>query len=237
MKVALASARFINGDIPHNLLQMRRFASWAKTAGADVVVFGEAFLQGFDGFVWEYEADREMAITTDGPVFAQLKAISQDTGIDLMTGFLEREGETLYSSCGLIEAGALAQRYRRISRGWKEYSCTDEHYREGEETTPFFYRGKRCLMPLCGDLWDDPERFRGAELLFWPVYVNFSKQEWGSHEELAYAHQVNPLAEDVLMVNSLSDDPDAHGGCCWFSGGRVKASLAMGTEGILMVDI
>ncbi len=237
MRIALVAARFVNGDIRHNLSQAWRWSRAAKQAGADLLCFGEAFLQGFDGFVWEYEKDRDMAISTSGPVFQELKDISRQSGIDLMMGFLEIEGETLYSSCALMAAGGLSQLYRRISRGWKEYSRTDAHYQEGSEVKPFAYRGRRCLMALCGDLWDAPERFRGAELLLWPVYVNISREEWGASLMEEYAQQVKELAPDVLMINSLSENPDAFGGCCWFSEGRAQASLAMGTEGLLMVDI
>lgn len=237
MTIALAAARFVNGDIRHNLSQMWRWAREAWTAGAELLCFGEAFLQGFDGFVWEYEKDKEAAIATDGPVFDELKRISRETGIDLMTGFLERAGEALYSFCALVVGGELAQLYRRISRGWKEYSRTDGHYQEGDSTPVFSYRGRRCRMALCGDLWDAPERFQGAELLFWPVYVNFSREEWGQGMMTEYARQANGLADDVLLINSLSENPDAFGGCCWFSGGRTKASLAMGTEGLLLVEV
>lgn len=237
MKIALAAARFVNGDIAHNLAQAERWARAARTAGAELLCFGEAFLQGFDGFVWDYERDKEMAVTTGGPAFASLKRISREAGMDLMLGFLERAGDRLYSSCALIEAGELSQLYRRVSRGWKEYSRTDAHYQEGDEVKPFAYRGRRCLMALCGDLWEDPERFRGAELLFWPVYVNFSEEEWGASGMDQYALQGKDLAPDVLMINSLSENPDAFGGCCWFAGGQTKASLAMGTEGLLMVDL
>lgn len=67
----------------------------------------------------------------------------------------------------------------RLSRGWKEFRITDEHYCEGDVAQPFLYRGRRCLIALCGDLWDLPERFDcGEEILFWPVYVNFKQADW-----------------------------------------------------------
>lgn len=237
MRIALAAAKFINGDIPHNLAQIRRFAGQAKAAGAGLVCFGEAFLQGFDAFVWEHEKDRDMALCVTQPPFTALYDISVEWDIDLMTGFLEREGERLYSSCALIVEGKLRRCFRRLSRGWKEFSKTSHHYREGDEAPVFSYQGRRCQMALCGDVWDMPERFTGADLLFWPVYINFTPEEWGGLEQAEYAHQMKDLAPDVLMINSLSDDPDAHGGCSWFSEGKTKASLAMGSEGLLVLDI
>ena len=167
MKIALASARFINNNVHFNLEQIRRYAREAKGAGADLLCFGEAFLQGFDALNWDYVHDREIAVATDSGVFGELRALTEEVGIDLLFGFIERAGEVLYSSCALLEGGKMLHLYRRISKGWKEYEKTGEWYQEGGAPEVFSYRGKQCLITLCGDLWDAPERFRqGQDLLF-----------------------------------------------------------------------
>ena len=80
--------------------------------------------------------------------------------IDLLFGYVEREGDSLYSSCALMQKGQLLYNYRRVSQGWKHYWRTDHHYREGDTVEVFSYRGKRCAIALCGDLWDNcAERF------------------------------------------------------------------------------
>ena len=152
MRIALAAARFINGDIPHNLAQIRRFAGQAKAAGAGLVCFGEAFLQGFDAFVWEYEKDRDRALCVTQPPFTALYDISVEWGIDLMTGFLEREGERLYSSYALIVEGKLRRCFRRLSRGWKEFSKTSHHTGKGMRPC-FLLSGQAMPEALCGDVW------------------------------------------------------------------------------------
>lgn len=62
MKIALASAKFINNDIAYNLHQMERYARCAKDSGSDLICFGETFLQGFDSLCWNYEKDKEIAV-------------------------------------------------------------------------------------------------------------------------------------------------------------------------------
>ena len=52
LKIALASAKFINKDVTHNLIEMEKFMCIAKENGADLVCFGEAFLKGFDSLCW-----------------------------------------------------------------------------------------------------------------------------------------------------------------------------------------
>ena len=144
MKIALASAKFKNNDVPFNLRQIEDCMLQAKEAGAELVCFGEAFLQGFDALTWYWERDRDVAVTTDSEVFRALERLTADTGIDLLVGFLEREGEEIYSSCALLSEGRAVHNYRRISRGWKDFRKTDAHYREGREVTPFRWRGRTC---------------------------------------------------------------------------------------------
>jgi len=239
MKIALASARFVNGDISFNLRQIERYMVQAKELGAELVCFGEAFLQGFDALCWDWERDREAAVSTDSALFQTLLRLTEKTGIDLLLGFLERDGETLYSSCALLGGGKLLHRYRRVSRGWKDFRKTDGHYREGDDVTPFSYRGKTCLMALCGDLWDFPERFRqGQDVLFWPVYVNFSLEECREAFRTDYARQARSVCTRTLLIGSVTapPDPEAFGGCCNY-GTDSGAFLEPGQEGLLVADV
>ena len=80
--------------------------------------------------------------------------------VDLALGYIEKSQDRLYSSYAVIERGRLLHNYRRISRGWKEFRITNDHYQEGTATTAFWYHGQRLQIALCGDLWDFPERFK-----------------------------------------------------------------------------
>lgn len=235
--IALAAARHINRDIPHNLSQMERFMREAAEKGAQLVCFGEAFLQGFDCLDWNYETDQNMAIVIGGETFAHIRRLSKEIGIDVLFGFIEREGKTFYSSAALIAGGHLHQLYRRISQGWKEYWRTDNHYREGSIVSVFTYRGKRFAIALCGDLWEYPERFSlGEDVLLWPVYINYTQQEWNSGESEEYASQAQLACKTTLMVNTIADG-DAYGGAFLFEEGKIAASLPMNKEGLLFIEI
>lgn len=142
MRIALASARTVNRDLKYNLSQMERYMIDAQKKGADLVCFGETFLQGFDSLTWCYEKDQTMAISTDSNVFAEIRRMSVKHRIDVLFGYVELDGDSLYSSCALISSGKLHHNYRRISKGWKEYTKTDEHYREGNTVEVFHYKGK-----------------------------------------------------------------------------------------------
>lgn len=237
MKIALASARIVDRDIIYNLSQMERYMREAKTNGADLVCFGEAFIQGFNALSWQYDEDRKIALTTSSQEFTQIKALTKEIAIDVLFGYNEIEDDTIYSSCVLIADGKIIHNYRRISRGWKEYSKTDEHYQEGLAVEVFDYKGRKCVIGLCGDLWDYPERFiLGEDLLLWLVYVCWTKEEWENGGKLEYAMQANLCCENTLYINSISDG-DAFGGASHFSGGKIQRELPILNEGLLVIDV
>ncbi|MBR1586287.1 MAG: carbon-nitrogen hydrolase family protein [Clostridia bacterium] len=235
MKIALASARFVNSDVEGNLQRIERAMAGVR-GKADLICFGETFLQGFDALCWQYEKDRHVAVPREGEVMARLAALTQRYGVDLGLGYIERAEEKLYSSYIVLVKGQTAHTYRRISRGWKEFRKTDGHYAEGDSVSAFSYGGHTVTVALCGDLWDMPDRFRCDDLLLWPVYVDYSAAEW-QREIGGYARQAALACPCTLMVNSLSDDPVSHGGAWVLRNGQVAQALPLDTEGVLIVDL
>jgi len=236
MKIALASAPIRNGDVAFNLTQMAKYISLAREQGAELVCFGEAYLQGFDALTWNFEEDRSTAISCSSGLFQIIAGWTRDSGIDVLFGFLEREGDAIYSACALVSGGELVLKYRRISKGWKDRSEADDHYREGDELALFRYRDHLCSIALCGDLWEYPEQFKlGQDILFWPVYLDYHKAEWETGAQQEYAVQAEKVGGNVLMINSVDDS--AHGGSCWFQNGAVQAALPMDEEGLLVLEV
>lgn len=237
MKIALTSARIVDRNIYHNLSQMEHYMKEAAANGADLVCFGEAFLQGFNALSWQYEEDKEIALATSSREFAQIKALTKGIGIDILFGYNELEDDSLYSSCALIADGEVVHNYRRITKGWKEYTKTDKHYKEGITVELFDYKGKKCVIGLCGDLWDHPERFvLGEDLLFWPVYVCWTKEEWENGVKFEYAEQAKLCCKNTLYINSICEG-DAFGGAAQFWNGNIQKELAILNEGLLYVTI
>lgn len=234
MKIGLASYECRNGDMAFNLSQIQR-AMRAAQGRVDLLCFGESFLQGFDALSWDYERDREIAVSAHSAIMEQLCGMTRRYGTDLLFGYMERDGDAIYSSCAVIVKGELVHNYRRISKGWKEYTRTDGHYREGSGTDGFLYCGRPVKIALCGDLWDFPERFRTDGLLIWPIYVNFGLNEWPGYE-VEYARQARLAARKTLMVNPITRDPVSHGGAFYFVDGKIVEKLAYDTEDILIVE-
>lgn len=234
MKIGLAVYESRNRDIEYNLAQIER-ALQAARGSVDLLCFGEAFLQGFDSLSWDAEQDLKLAVSRDSEPMRRLCGLTLRGETDLLFGYLEREGETIYSSCAVLEKGKLIRNYRRISPGWKEPEA-DEHYREGTDTSEFLYGDQVFQIALCGDLWFAPERFRTDGTLLWPVYLNYSPEEWAECET-EYAAQAQLAARRTLAVNPISEEPRSFGGAFDFREGGIADRLPLGQEGILVAEV
>ena len=236
MRIGLVSYRCETGNTPFNLNQIE-LAMKRSEGKADLLCFGEAFLQGFEALCWNYEIDKSVAVELFSDTISRLRSGTVQYGVSLMTGYIEKDQEKLYSSCVVISKGEIVHNYRRISKGWKEYSKTDDHYCEGKGTGAFQLCGKDITIALCGDLWDFPEQFKTEHLLIWPVYVNYSLAEWNHGGLGEYAAQAALAADDTLMINPIDFSPVNHGGSFHFHKGQTIAKIPFDQEGILIVDI
>lgn len=237
MKIGLVSYEFNNGEIEYNIKKIEK-AIISANGKADLLCFGETFLQGFDSLSWNYEIDKSIAITKDSFIMDKLKNLSEKYNIDLGIGYIEREREQIFSSFVVIEKGKIIHNYRRITKNWKEYLITDEHYCEGKISETFIYKNTEFKIALCGDMWICPEKFKTNGILLWPVYCNFTKEEWENTEQSDYAKQSKLASDNVLLVNSITKkEPISIGGAYYFKNGKIENSLELDKEDVLIVEI
>ena len=105
-----------------------------------------------------------------------------------------------------------------------------------DDQLTFNYKDHNITIALCGDMWDCPEKFKSNDLLIWPVYVNFTIEEW-KDEEIEYAKQALLACSNTLMINSLSENPNCYGGCFHFKDGEIKNKLDYNIVTILTIEI
>lgn len=245
MKIALASIPVKNRNISFNIQNMLD-AIQACTGLADIILFGESVLQGFDCLSWDYKADCSVAVTlADLPIRLLCEAAKKNR-IAVSFGFIEREKECLYSSQVFIDAdGRIMNVFHRVSIGWKDCSRTDTHYCEGTNFHSFSYGGKNFAIGLCGDLWTDgrPAEMKAlnVNVILWPVWCDYDADDWNQDIKYEYAAQAGLCGRDVCLVNPFCADVGAEcrsvGGSVHFHEGRIVSEHPAGTAGILIVDI
>ncbi len=245
MKIALASAPVKNRNIEFN---MQAMMDAIKNAGgqAEVILFGESVLQGFDSLCWDFETDRNMAVALADPPIRRICEAAKRNKIAVSFGFVERVGDFLYSSQIFIGAdGEIVNVFHRVSIGWKELGKTDNHYQEGKHFEKFCYGGKSFAIGLCGDLWTDgrPEEMKAlnADVVLWPVWCDYNADEWNNSIKHEYAEQAALCGDCVHLVNPYCADAEgtdaAAGGSACFENGNIVADLPSGNSGMIIVEI
>ncbi|HBF15688.1 MAG TPA: carbon-nitrogen hydrolase family protein [Clostridiales bacterium] len=245
MKCALAALGFVDEDIAYNKAVLAK--TLEQCAGkVDVVLFGEAFLQGFYGVNFTVAHDREIAIPRDDALIHELCGMAKKYAVAVSFGFLERDGDIFFSSQMTIDrTGRMIDLYRRVSPGWKEPYAGKE-YREGRGFHTFDFCHRKVAVGLCGDLWYEENiaalNARKPDVVWWPVYTDYTPMEWNRTKKHEYAEQSSKINAPVLYVNSvclekLDESNIAKGGAVLFDKGIIKAELPAGSEGILIVEV
>lgn len=241
MNIALCCVKFINGDARHNVEKIAGLCG-ELSGRADMLLFGEAFVQGFDGLTWNYGTDANIAIETDSPEIAGIRAAAVKNGVAVGFGYLEKAGDRIYSSFMVRSArGETLCNYRRMSAGWK-VGWADGHYREGGAPATFELNGLKFCAALCGDLWTDgvAERISACrpDAILWPVYTDFAPEVWNATEKLEYAARAGECCRKALLVNSVCDGEGlARGGGAYFCDGAIAKETPAGSESVLIVEV
>jgi predicted amidohydrolase len=242
MIIGLASKCFVNNRIDLNLKTIYDSMKEAFDNKADAILFGEAFLQGFDALKWDFACDRKIAISQENGIIEAISQKAKELGIAVGFGYLELSDDKIYSSYLFIDkTGIILNNYRRISPGWKEPVASEKHYREGEIFQTFSFMDKTFLLGLCGDFWYDENVKRANQIykdvVLWPVYLNYTSETWNNLEKEEYATRAKLLGKRVLLFNSISLNPVALGGCYDYQNGNIIKDLPMENDGILYVEI
>jgi len=240
MKIGLVSALMMDNDLDHQLKQIEYYV--AQYSNCDLLCFGESYLQGFEGLSWNYSEDLKRAINVDSIVIKHLKNLACKNSTAISFGFIEECQGALYSSNMVIDVdGKILDLFRRVSIGWKE-KIAGNMYKEGVGFHTFQFMGKTFTTAICGDLWHDcflnEMKNIDADIILWPLYIDFSVKDWDEKDKYDYAERVGGLDAHVLMINSyVNDISRANGGCYVFYQNKIISSLDMGRVGILDFDI
>ncbi len=109
MKIAAAQIVCTVGDVDANLAKISDFASSAKSAGGELVVFPEMVDTGYS----MQQIRLHASAWSDGAV-ARLRTLAQKLSVAIICGVSEREGEHIYNAQVVIDArGEILGKYRK----------------------------------------------------------------------------------------------------------------------------
>lgn len=153
-KAALFQGPERPGDVASNLDAISGAAERAAAAGADILVTPEMSVTGYD--IGALVCER--AEPADGQIFERIAALAKRTGVAIVYGYPELDGDGIYNSVQVVGAdGSSIARYRKthlfgdLDRG---------HFLPGEDlVVQFQFRGITCGLLLCYDV-EFPEAVR-----------------------------------------------------------------------------
>jgi nitrilase len=127
-RVAVVQAGSVFFDLAASLAKCETLAHEARSAGARVVVFPEAFLSGYPrgmsfGTVVgnrtaegrdHYRRYWDSAVDVPGPAVDRLTHLAVETGLYLVVGVIEREGGTLYCTALFFGPEGFLGKHRKL---------------------------------------------------------------------------------------------------------------------------
>jgi predicted amidohydrolase len=222
MKLAALQMQSAAGDVAANLDRIARAAAEAAGQGATLLLTPELGVTGYGAG----EALTALAEAPDGAIVRRLKAISAETGIALIAGFAERDGDDVY----------------RKSHLYGDYERSI--FRAPEPSTRLFtHRGVTCGMLICYDV-EFPENVRrlalaGAEAVLVPTALPAG---WSGDFIAEHMIQTRAFENQVFVayINHCGSDPlFSFAGLSRIAApdGQLLAKAGSGQEAVLLVDI
>ncbi|WP_282607349.1 carbon-nitrogen hydrolase family protein [Pelagibius sp. Alg239-R121] len=167
MKLALYQGPSPSGNLEAAFETIEGKLLAAAAAGADMVVFPELFLPGYN----QRQLHPSLAQPQGGPWEAQLAVLAKSTGCGLTIGWAERDGAQLYNAASTFDRhGRRLAHYRKLQLfGEMEQSV----FIPGADYELFDLDGIRAGLLICYDVEFAPHcgalKKRGAELLLVPT--------------------------------------------------------------------
>lgn len=148
MRIAAAQIDCTLGDVDANVRKMRDFASRAKEAGVDLVVFPEMADTGY-----AMPVIQEHATTWCEGAVPRLCEVAKALSIAIISGVSERDGASIYNSQISIDAtGKIVAKYRKAHLfsppPIEEHKC----FSPGNELVSFEAGKFRLGLTICYDL-------------------------------------------------------------------------------------
>ena len=154
-------------DAEENLKKIKTYAQKAQENNCQVLCFPEAFLTGYHP-----ECVREYALERESSMVWRISEIAVDGQMDLLVGFMEKDGQQNYLTHGVFCADGRKEFYRKTHLGMKE----QQYFAVGNQLPVFqLTNGVKIGFQMCVEC-HFPEitqslSLKGAEIVFAPHAV------------------------------------------------------------------
>ncbi len=208
LSVAVVNFKPATGNKKNNLQRIVDFSIAAAKRGADLVLFPELALTGYDYFVKENISLSEKAAaaeTIQGPSCAEIAETAKKYGIYVVFGMgekLEENADIIYNSAVAIGPDGVIGSYQKIH----PFDSENNYFAKGE--TPFLFDTPwgPISVGICYDTYQFPELMRhyvskGSRLYLNPTAVIEEIPKEGSRQ--AFINYYAPTLEYGVLCNTI----------------------------------
>ncbi len=203
MKIAALQMRCLNGDTGANLARIATAAREAAGKGANLLITPELSVTGYGAA----QAFPSIASPARGEVTAQLDAISRKSGVAIISGFAERDGDFIYNSAYFTDGNGKCAVYRKSHL----YGDYERAWFKPEKPGLVMVElgGLRLAMLICYDV-EFPENVRRVALAGADIVIVPTATQKGTAADFIAAHIVPVRAFEsqvfVAYVNHCGSD-------------------------------
>ena len=146
LKVAVAQPMVIPGDLVMNTKNMAPLVTEAAKRGAELVVFSECGITGYD----LKGIGARAAIPLEAPILNDIAKLARSHDITIVAGFHERLGDKIYISAAVFypDGRRIIQRKHTVPGPEKGIPSITPGERK---RTLFNIKGFRCAILICSD--------------------------------------------------------------------------------------
>lgn len=208
MNVAVVNFKVDAGQKEKNLKRIDEFSVAAAKRGADLVLFPELSLTGYDYFIDDgisFEEKKTMAETIDGPACTHMAKIARKHGVYIVFGMAEVLGDAtdkVYNSAVAVGPDGIIGSYKKIH----PFDEENKFFTKGD--TPFMFDTEwgPVSIGICYDTFQFPELMRhyvakGSRLYLNPTAVIEEIPKEGSRQ--AFIDYYAPTLEYGVLCNTI----------------------------------
>lgn len=231
MKVAIAQIVVEKGNLPHNLAKHLYFCQLAADEKADLVVFPELSLTGY-----EPELAKALAVDLTDPVWEELKDCARKNQLVISAGIPLKTANGI--QIGAVQAWPDGTLHPYAKQNL--YTGEDTFFVPGTNDYQFTLQGEKISMAICADISDPQIPLRahrqGATIFLAPVMVSKNGLTHDRTLLQQYAQQYQLL---TVMANygGQTGGYDCGGySSVWSEKGELIGELAHDREGMLQLE-
>ena len=208
LNLAVVNFKVNYGDKEYNLRKIKDFTIAAAKRGADLILFPELCLTGYDFFVDEtvdMQAKMAAAETLCGNACNVMSEVAKQYGVHVIFGMgekLSEDADVIYNSAVAINAEGVIGSYRKI-HPFDNENC---YFAKGDQPFMFDSPWGPIGMAICYDTYQFPELMRyyaakGARLYLNPTALVEDVTKDGSRK--AFKDYYVPTLEYGVLCNTI----------------------------------